>query len=91
MSKFAIESAQPTTSFVDMANGSYRTFTPNGLEIPILSGHSSLGVAAVVLPAPARRVASPLVVKFCICFMTWVTRCYVLCLICILLRFLRSC
>jgi len=48
MSRFAIESAQPTTSFVDLDAKHFRIFQPDGKELPILSGHTSLGVAAAV-------------------------------------------
>lgn len=56
MSKVAREMNQPTTNFV--LGSSYRTFLPTGEEIPSLSGHSSLGVAAAVLKQPSRRMFS---------------------------------
>lgn len=53
MSKVAREAAQPTTSFVDLSVGGgeppeFKTFSAAGAELPILSGHSSLGIAAAV-------------------------------------------
>ena len=62
--RVAIETAQPTTSFVhiDATRGilAYRTFSPTGDELPILSGHSSLGVAAATMAHFAeQRSTSP--------------------------------
>ena len=48
MSKVARETAQPTTSFVDLEMGTVRMFNLHGKEMAILSGHTSLGVAAAV-------------------------------------------
>ena len=49
MAAVARASAQPTTSFVDLREGAFRTFGANGVELPLLSGHSSVGVAAAAL------------------------------------------
>ena len=49
LSKLARESGQPTTSFVHLDTTSYRTFDRYGTELPMLSGHSALGVAAAVM------------------------------------------
>lgn len=64
MSKFAMESNQPTTSFVDLSAGSYRTFGPNGVELSILSGHSSLGVAAAVFSSSPGLAAAKLSTRY---------------------------
>ena len=48
MSKVARELAQPTTSFVEPVAGRFRTFSSSGDELPTLSGHSSLGIAAAM-------------------------------------------
>ena len=48
MSKVARELAQPTTSFVEPVAGRFRTFSSSGDELPMLSGHSSLGIAAAM-------------------------------------------
>jgi PhzF family phenazine biosynthesis protein len=48
MSKVARETAQPTTSFVDLEMGTVRMFNLHGKEMAILSGHTCLGVAAAV-------------------------------------------
>ena len=48
MSKVARETSQPTTSFVDDTKSSFRTFSAKGEELPLLSGHSSLGIAAAL-------------------------------------------
>lgn len=48
MAKVARETSQPTTSFVDEPGKSFRTFSASGLEMPLLSGHSSLGIAAAL-------------------------------------------
>lgn len=49
LARLARESGQPTTSFVDLVDASYRTFDRQGAELPMLSGHSTLGVAAAVM------------------------------------------
>ena len=58
MRKVSREMAQPTTSFVDLAAKCFRIFGANGLESPILSGHSSLGVAAATLARTGGRSIS---------------------------------
>lgn len=59
MSKVAVETAQPTTSFVDIDAMTFRTFSPSGTELPILSGHSSLGVVAATMERLGERRPSP--------------------------------
>lgn len=49
LGRAAREMRQPTTSFVDAASGEYRTFGANGLELPYLSAHSTLGVGAALM------------------------------------------
>jgi PhzF family phenazine biosynthesis protein len=56
MGLVARETRQPTTSFVDETSRSYRTFGANGIELPLLSGHSSLGVAAVLTARTGARI-----------------------------------
>jgi predicted PhzF superfamily epimerase YddE/YHI9 len=63
MSQVARESGQPTTSFVDERASSFRTFGANGVELPTLSGHSSLGIAAAL---SARTGGSSAVQQHCL-------------------------
>jgi predicted PhzF superfamily epimerase YddE/YHI9 len=51
MSHVAVESGQPTTTFVDEASNQVVTYNNSGDELPLLSVHSSLGVAAAVRAA----------------------------------------
>ena len=55
MSKVARELAQPTTSFVEPVAGRFRTFSSSGDELPMLSGHSSLGIAAAMSARTGER------------------------------------
>ena len=48
MAKVAAETNQPTTSFVDADAMAFKLYSSQG-ELPLLSGHSSLGIAAALM------------------------------------------
>ena len=57
MAKIARETSQPTTSFVDERAMTFRLFSAVG-ELPLLSGHSSLGIAAALLKRAQKNKAT---------------------------------
>lgn len=55
MSRMAATTNTPTTSFYHDASRSFRTFTPSGEELGLISGHSTLGIAAAVAHRTGHR------------------------------------